>query len=274
MRPGVIVLITLLGVAGVSWLALRARRNARRARLRQTPLAPDIKTKLARDFPTYAKLPDDVRARLDGLINQFLDEVRILGAEDIEVTDAMRALIAAQACVLIVNRPEVWYDHLSTIYVYPSGYVAKQVSQDGLIVSERRSHRLGESWFRGPLVLSWRDTADGAADDRDGRNVVYHEFAHRLDGRSGAMDGAPLMGDGARAREWARAMQPRFARHQAEVEAGAATFLDPYGATSPAEFFAVAVEAFIERADDFRREDPELYKLFERQLQLSPHEWG
>ncbi len=214
-----------------------------------------------------------MRARLDGLVNQFLDEVRIVGAEDLKVTDGMRAIIAAQACLLIVNRPAVWYDHLSTIYVYPSGYVAKQVSRDGLIVSERRSHRLGESWFRGPLVLSWRDAADGAANDRDGRNVVYHEFAHRLDGRSGAMDGAPLTGDETQANAWARAMQPRFARHQADVEAGAATFLDPYGATNPAEFFAVAVEAFIERAAAFRAEDPELYALFERQLQLSPHEW-
>ena len=105
----------------------------------------------------------------------------------------MELTIAAQACLLIANK-DMWYDTLLTILIYPDAFTSRRVKHDGFVVTEGETTRLGESWARGPVVLSWFQSAQGAFIDDDGHNVVLHEFAHQLDGLSGHTDGAPILG--------------------------------------------------------------------------------
>ncbi|MBI1394243.1 MAG: hypothetical protein GC152_16050 [Alphaproteobacteria bacterium] len=274
MRPGAYIFVAIILSIAAGWAIRRAWRRSRRARLRASALPEHLAAALRSQYPVYGRLPAALRTRLDGLVNQFLDEIRFIGVEGVDPTDEMKALIAAQACLLVAGRTDAWYDDLDTIYVYPSGYAGKEISREGHVVTESASTRLGESWTRGPVVLSWADARAGAREDGDGRNLVYHEFAHRLDARTGVVDGAPLLGDAARAASWAKTFRPLFEEHRAAVDAGRATFFDAYGATSPAEFFAVVTEAFIERAHEFRAAEPRLYAVVEGYYRLSPHEWS
>ena len=128
--------------------------------------------------------------------------------------------------------------------------------------------RLGESWHRGAVVLSWDDVRRGAADIHDAQNVVLHEFAHQLDSESGGVEGLPDLPRGSLVSAWARVLGREYRELAEEIRRRHATLLDPYGATNPAEFFAVATETFFERPLALRRRHPELYeqlKLFYRQ---------
>ncbi|NNM01604.1 MAG: hypothetical protein HKO62_12695, partial [Gammaproteobacteria bacterium] len=143
---------------------------------------------------------------------------------------------------------------------------------DGKVMTTRESARAGESWRRGPLVLAWSDTLGGIANPRDGRNVILHEFAHKLDEQDGVMDGAPELAPGQR-RTWPAIFSREFASLQQAVSGRYATLMDAYGASSPPEFFAVAVETFFERPASMRREHPELYAELCGWFRLDPAAW-
>jgi len=155
-----------------------------RARLLGASLTNAQRAIIAGEVPLVRKLPADLRRRHEGKINLFLAQINFIGCDGLEVTDRMRLSIAAQACLLIANS-DAWYDHLSTVLIYPGAFKSKEVTSDGYVVSEQEVVRIGESWLRGPVVLSWRHTEEGTSDDADGRNVVLHEFAHQLDDLSG-----------------------------------------------------------------------------------------
>ncbi len=128
----------------------------------------------------------------------------------------------------------------------------------GLIAGEQG--RLGEAWGQGVVVLSWDDVRRGAADMRDGQNVVLHEFAHQLDQEDGAADGAPILPGRSRYVAWARVLGAEYEQLRRDASRGRPSVLDDYGATNPAEFFAVATECFFEKPGLLRRRHPELYE--------------
>ena len=273
MSTGLLLFIAALALAGLAWFIRREMKKRKRVRLRAMRLSAEERAGLAREMPVYARLPDETRSLLDGLIHQFLAEIRIYGAGGLQVTDEMKRLIAAQACLLLVGRPERWYHSLRTIHLYPAGFQARVQEREGYVVTERAQGRLGESWRFGPVILSWRDAALGAANPRDGRNVVYHEFAHQLDSETGVVDGAPLLDETQSAGKWARVMQSAYDGLRANIVQGDAHFLDPYGATSPAEFFAVAVEAFFDASRPFAHHHPELHGELCRLFGFDPVHW-
>ncbi|MCA8896494.1 MAG: zinc-dependent peptidase [Amphiplicatus sp.] len=273
MSTGLLLLIAALALAGLAWFIRREMKKRRRARLRAMRLSPEERAGLAQEMPVYARLPEETRALLDGLVHQFLAEIRIYGAGELEVTEEMKRLIAAQACLLLVGRPERWYHSLRTIHLYPAGFQSRMQEREGYVVTERAQGRLGESWRYGPVILSWRDAAQGAANPRDGRNVVYHEFAHQLDSETGVVDGAPLLDETQSAGKWARVMQSAYDGLRSDVVQGDAHFLDPYGATSPAEFFAVATEQFFEQPDAMRRALPALFRELSEYFNVDPSAW-
>jgi Mlc titration factor MtfA (ptsG expression regulator) len=200
------------------------------------------------------------RRALCGHIQVFLAEKRFEGCGGLEITDEIRVTIAAQACVLLLNLETDYYPTLRAILVYPHEYVARGARRqpDGTVI-EGPEARAGESWFRGAVVLSWNDVMRGAADIDDGRNVVFHEFAHQLDSESGANEGAPALGRRSRYLAWARVLGREYRQLQADLEHHRRTLLDAYGATSPAEFFAVVTEAFFEQPVALRRRHAALY---------------
>lgn len=235
-------------------------RRLRHRHIAKRPFPEAWRAILAENIPYVRCLDDASRRRLETLIQIFVAEKRFVGAHGLEVTDEMRISVAAQACMLLIGDPETEvYPDLGSVVLYPEAYVARRTSTEGMVVNERNEARLGESWDRGTVVLAWNAVAHGARDMRDGHNVVYHEFAHQLDQDFGDADGAPALPEGMSYGHWARALGKEFAKLERATERGRPSLLDGYGATSPAEFFAVATEAFFEKPVQMRRRKPELY---------------
>ena len=232
----------------------------RRERLRAQPFPSEWRAVLARNVPYLRTLDDAQREELEGWVFVFLEDRPMEGCGGLVLTDEIRVTIAAQACLLLLGREREPYPNLDVILVYPAAFRAKtQALREGVVL-EGAQTRLGEASTRGVLVLSWDDVVKGARDPRDGHNVVLHEFAHALDQEDGEGDGAPILSQRARYRPWAEVLGRAY---QALVEDEARhrkTIIDTYGATNPAEFFAVVTETFFERPVALRRQHPELYE--------------
>lgn len=267
----VFLILISIALAGFGGRVLWQRRRV--AHLLTTPLKEDARAIIHKNVPLTCRLPKALHARLEGLVIRFLDQVTIHGFEGLEVTEEMRLTIAAQACLLLVNKENRWYDNLHTIYLYPGAFRAKTVTAEGQV--EHADYiRLGEAWLRGPVVLSWDHVTYGAFIPNDGQNVVLHEFAHQLDFQTGVSDGAPLLDEDHNARQWGEELVPLYERLKGDTEAGRKSFIDPYGATNHAEFFAVATEFFFEKPAALREEAPTLYKHLSQYYRLDPAAWG
>ncbi|MCA8922193.1 MAG: zinc-dependent peptidase [Planctomycetes bacterium] len=238
-----------------------AWRRWRRRRVRERPFPAAWREHLVERVPLYQELDDAERAELEGHVQVLLAEKHFEGCDGLEITDEVRVTIAGHAALLLLHRDTDYFSRLQTVLVYPRGYHAhgEERLPDGTVVEGKRG-RLGESWTGGVVVLSWADLLGGAQNPRDGQNVALHEFAHQLDQEDGQADGAPVLEGGRRAyAAWAHALAPEFERLQARVQKGRRTDLDAYGATNPAEFFAVVTEAFFERPEKLEKRHPELY---------------
>lgn len=219
----------------------------------------------------YALLSPAEQRRLRALIQVFLADVTFEGCAGLIVTDEMRVTIAAQACMLLLNREQRSYGGLRSVLVYPSSFVARSKYVDHLgVVHEGDEPRLGEAWMRGAIILSWDDVRQDARDFDDGHNVTLHEFAHQLDQEDGTFNGAPLLENATRYRSWARILTKEYEALQRAVESGRATLIDEYGATNPAEFFAVATEAFFEKPIALKQEHPQLYRELRKAYRQDP----
>jgi Mlc titration factor MtfA (ptsG expression regulator) len=207
----------------------------------------------------YRLLSEGDRQKLRDRIQIFLDEKPIEGAGGLEIDDTIRVTIAAEACLLLLGRDELEdFPDVEAIVVYPHAYRAPTRQHlGGGVVLEGAEERLGEAHQRGLVVLAWDAVEQSARDARDGHNVVLHEFAHQLDMEDGWADGAPPLERRAMYGPWARVLGAEF---QALQEARGKSVLDRYGATNPAEFFAVATEAFFEKPLQLRNKHPELYE--------------
>ncbi len=258
------------------WLNLprmfQSLKERRRRGLRAEPVPAEWRGIIARNLPFFARLPEEDRAELLGHVHVFLTEKRFEGCAGLELTDDMRITIATQACLLLLHRQTDYYPRLLTILVYPSGFIVDDIQPlSGDIWQEGREARLGETGRQmGSLVLAWDAARGGALDPSDGQNLILHEFAHQLDFEDFAADGAPLLSSRQDRRSWAEVMRIEFANLRAADETGIATVLDGYGATNPAEFFAVATEAFFERPHALRQARPRLYEEFAHFFRQDP----
>ncbi|MFA3915902.1 M90 family metallopeptidase [Ruegeria hyattellae] len=247
-------------------------RKQQRAVLLQTPLSDHQRTTIANLVPIVRRLPPDLRAALDGKVNLFLDQVDFVGCDGLEITEEMELSISAQACLLVVNS-DLWYDNLTTILIYPNAFKSRQRRQSGYVVTEKEVVRTGESWDRGPVILSWAHSRQGAMNDRDGQNVVFHEFAHQIDDLSGRTNGVPILSEGQSFAEWEHVFLTAYDTHVRAVESGHRTVIDPYGAEGHEEFFAVSVEVFFERPQALKSDVPEVYEQLSKLFRLDPIAW-
>ena len=205
------------------------------------------------------------------LVRTFLAEVRFEGCGGLQITDEIRVTIAAQACTLLLNREQDHYPGLQSVLVYPESFSVPSEYVDEIgVVHEGYEGRLGEAWLRGAIILAWDEVRHDTRHYRDGRNVTFHEFAHQLDQQDGDFNGAPLLDRAVHYRSWARILSREFDALQRAAERGERSVLDQYGATDPAEFFAVATEAFFERPIALRTEHPELYGELRRFFRQDP----
>lgn len=256
------------------WVGPTLWAQARRARLRRRPFPAAWRELLQRRWPYWRRLPADLQLQLKGHIQVLLAEKPFVGCNGLVVDDTMRVLVAAQAALLLLNRHGGYFPNLRQVLLYPGAFVVDRTQPLGAgWVAEGRRALLGESWQQGQVILSWDDVLAGAADPDDGRNVVIHEFAHQLDQESGAANGAPFLGRRERYAAWSQVLGEAYAELRRRAAAGEATLLDAYGATDPAEFFAVASETFFERPAALAAEQPALYAQLSGYYGVNPLSW-
>jgi Mlc titration factor MtfA (ptsG expression regulator) len=248
-------------------------KRKRRERLRAQPFPQAWRDLLRARVPLYRRLPAADRDELHGLMQIFLGEKGFEGCAGLELTDEMRLVVTSQACVLLLHRETDVFPRLASILLYPETYVAPRSHEEDGLVTEGEEELAGESWAEGALVLSWSDILEDLESPQEGYNVILHEFAHQLDDETGEADGTPVMPDHRLAAEWAEVMQREFEQLRDDLQAGRPIFLDDYGASSPAEFFACVTELFFELPRDLREEHPGLYDLLARYYRQDPVAW-
>lgn len=252
--------------------SLFKRRRRRKALAK--PFPEEWEGVLERNFGHWRYLHDDEKSRMRDLIRIFIVEKYWEGAGGLELTDEIKVTIAAQACLLVLNIKHDFYRMLKTILVYPSGYFATGRRSVGAgVVSDAATPVLGQAHYQGPVILSWQHVVRGGRNAHDGQNLVYHEFAHKLDMADGVVDGTPVLSSREQQREWVEIMTREFRelrRRSATGYWGSDALLRPYGATNPAEFFAVATEVFFERPIEMRSMHTELYRVMQSFYKQDP----
>lgn len=245
----------------------------RRKRLKSAPFPPDWQRILERDIPLYGRLPESDRQELRTHILVFLAEKVFEGGGGFSITDEVRLAVAAPACLLLLHRDTDYYPGLSSIIVYPGEYLAplSELDEAG-IVTEGIDRRSGEYSQDGAVVLSWEDVVAEGIDVHASYNVVIHEFAHQLDAEDGITSGESFLSRHVHS-SLADTLQREFLLHKREVRRGRPTTLDPYGAESVAEFFAVVTECFFENGLSLRLHHPHLYSELTRYFRQDPAEW-
>lgn len=209
-------------------------------------------------FSFFRVLSPDEQRRLRELTALFLDRKSVSGAGGLELTREMQLVIAAQACLLVLNLDFELYDDWVEVIVYPDEFITdhEYMDEDG-VMHRVRTPLSGEAWERGPVILSWRDAQ--AADGGDGYNVVLHEFAHKIDMRNGAANGFPPLHADMDRVIWSDAFSAAFADFRDRLDRREETPLDEYAAEDPAEFFAVLSELFFERPGALHEMYPAVY---------------
>ena len=267
---GLIVVIAVVAIVGMLvWAPLKARRRA--ASFSQ-PFPTEWRTLLERTVPLYRRLPRDLRLKLEPVARAFLADVPIRGCQGLVVTDEMRLTIATQACLLTVARDASAYASLDAVLLYPDEFVVQETDEDDSgVVHEGESVLSGQSVADTQIVLSWRDVQDSGREDGI-YNVVLHEFAHFLDN---AVDGT--LTDTASGREdlnaWHQLLDREYKALCDAVDRGDHPLIDPYGAESTAEFFAVATETFFEAPIELKDMHPALYAGLASFYGLDPAAW-
>jgi Mlc titration factor MtfA (ptsG expression regulator) len=276
-QAGLPLTIALSVIAIVAlWIGLTpVLQRRRRRRLWRRPFPAAWDAILREELPGLARLPTDLMRQLKAHLQVFLDEKPIVGCGGLVVDDRIRVTIAAQACLLLLNRRDAdYYPELRQVLVYPDAFVVERLQSDSLGLQYHAAQVLsGESWSRGQVVLSWQAAREGARQPGDGRNVVIHEFAHQLDQEFGPANGAPLLARREDYARWSEVLGKEYTKLREALSQGEPTLLDPYGATDPAEFFACASELFFERPRDLAIQHPALYNELRRYYCVDPIRW-
>lgn len=269
---GLILAVPLAVLAYLLFAPMFRRMRRRRRRAAKPPA--DLDEVLMRNVGLYAAMPEDLRDQLRGHVNVFLAEKKFIGAGGQAIDDEIRYIVAGTACVLLLNREPRYFPGFRSILIYPDTYTSTDVRYDGLVEVHERSVRAGESWHRGPIVLSWGDVRRGVANPADGFNVVLHEFAHKLDEQNSGTDGLPELHEAEHFEEWVEVLGREYEALRKRVAKRKNRVLDEYGLTSPPEFFAVATESFFEKSRAMKKRLPDLYQQLRRFYRVDPAEWG
>jgi len=253
----------ILGFAFLTSLFVLGKRKGahKRRELFNTPPPEAWRPTLGRTLPMVENLSASEWRQLAGYMQVFLAEKRFEGCGGLVLTEEMMVTVAAQACLLLLGRETRVYPKLKTILLYPDTYAYEGQA------------RLGESWTCGVVVLAWNSVQGGARNFADGQNVTFHEFAHQLDQQDGAGDGAPILEDRSAYSAWARVLGDEFNVLVDKTKRGRKSTMDRYGATNPAEFFAVATETFFEKPRQMQNKHPELFAELQGYYKVDPTKW-
>jgi MtfA peptidase len=247
------------------------RKTRRRDRLRTRSFPASWLAILQRNVSYYERLTPSEREELHGDIQVVIAEKNFEGCGGLEITEEIKVTIAAYACILLLNRRHDFYPKLQSILVYPDAYPAAVVRiAPGNVAVKGHEMRAGESWRTGAVVLSWNHVMRRPSAVPEGRNVALHEFAHQIDQENGFVDGAPNLSTTSQYATWARVLGSEFATLSQQTADDQPTLIDKYGATEPAEFFAVVTEYFFEKSLQLQERHPELYEELKRFYRQDP----
>ncbi|MBN2010950.1 zinc-dependent peptidase [candidate division KSB1 bacterium] len=251
-------------------------RERRRKKLTQAIFPSAWEDIIRRNVAHYCMLEDTERALLRSIIQVFIADKNWEGAGGLELDDEIRVTISAQACLLLLGVPHDYYQNVQTIIVYPSTVVPPQRKLRAFEISnaplDMELPILGQAFLQGPVIIIWDAALRGGRHPELGHNVIYHEFAHKLDMLDGAADGTPPLRDRAEYREWNRICSREYARLRHDIEMGKKSFLDAYAATNSAEFFAVATEQFFDQPRIMLAQAPDLYRVLQEYYRQNPAE--
>ena len=251
-------------------------RDNRRAETRKRPFPPEWEAIVTANVAHYRALDPAEKKELTETVQVFLEEKQWEGCGGLELTDEIRLTIAAEACLLQLGLPHDYYRNVESILVYPSTVIAPE-RRPGVFETvgaplESSVPILGQAFVDGPVILAWDAALHGARHPEQGHNVVYHEFAHKLDMLDGSADGTPPLVDREQLDRWVSVCSREFQRLRGLAAAGRKTFLDSYGAKNEAEFFAVATEEFFDRPLNLLGHAPELYQVLGAYYRQDPAE--
>lgn len=250
-------------------------RDRRRKKLTQAAFPSSWEEILRRNVVHYCMLEDTERARLHALIQVFIAEKHWEGAGGLELDDEIRVTISAQACLLILGLPHNYYRNVQSIIVYPSTVVPPQRKpgffENPIAPVDIEKPIVGQAFLRGPVVIVWDAALRGARHPELGYNVIYHEFAHKLDMLDGAANGTPPLRNRAEYRDWIGICSREYQRLRRDAATGRESFLNVYGATSEAEFFAVATERFFDQPRLMIEQAPDLYRVLQEYYRQDPY---
>ncbi len=246
-------------------------RARRRRKLLAQPFPDDWERMLQAHCRHWARLTPAELSQVRNTVRLLIAEKHWEGCNGLVVTAEMRVTIAAHAALMCLGFPGVPFERLVTVLIYPDTFVATpRHRQPWGLEEDSAEPRLGEAWYQGPVILSWREIVKQCVEQPDGRNLVIHEFAHLLDMANFDVDGVPDLPHDVDPRQWAEDFQEEFRRLQRQIRLGRATVLDAYAGTSPVEFFAVGSEAFFEQPTELRHESPRVYDLLRRYYRQDP----
>lgn len=241
----------------------------RRWILGRKPIRESVWQSAVDQLPFLHGLTQDEFRQLREWTTIFLHDKKINGVQGLVVTEAMRVMIAVQACLLILKLDPEYYDDWVEVIVYPGKFILDHAYTDETgIVHTRRMVASGESWQAGPVILSWEDVVH--VHHESGYNVVIHEFAHKLDMLNGSANGYPPLHSDMDPRIWAAVFSRAYEIFCRQVERGEVTIMDPYAAEDPAEFFAVSSEVFFTRPYRIKQYFPEMYQQLARYYRQDP----
>ena len=254
---------------GAWWKGWQARREAAAVQRKAIPEA--LWRRTLKRFPFLPASGTEDEAALRRMSSLFLDRKEFSGAHGLVVTDDMAVAIAAQACLPVLRMDLDAYQGFVGIVVHPGlARARRSFADDDGVVHEFEETLAGEALEGGPVMLSWRDVRSAGVKAVQGYNVVIHEFVHVLDMADGVADGLPLLPPDISRREWCASLDAAYQDFCRAVDSDAPTTLDPYGAESPSEFFAVASEAFFVAPHVLRAEHPAVYGLLMRYFRQDP----
>lgn len=248
------------------------KRFSGRARREQALLESDaLWEQVLASSSLFDALSVERRERLRKLALGFCGRVHFSGAHEFEVDPFVRLSVAAQACLLVLELGLEHFSEVRTVIIYPDAFVAYREEEDEIGVVHAGYEALdGESIEQGSVVLAWEEAR---LDRRTAHsNLVLHEFAHKLDERSGICDGAPPLPAHMNAKRWEQAFSAAYERLCRTLDAGDWTPVDDYAATSPAEFFAVCVEYFFVAPSVLFETFPDVYRQLQAFFRQNPRE--
>jgi MtfA peptidase len=238
-------------------------RERKHAKILEQPFPSEQLAVLERNVKHYHRLTPNDRQRLRDLVQIFIAEKNWEGCGGLVLTEEMKFTIAAQACLLVLELPHRFYENVESILVYPSTVLRperRDVFVDSGTLVAGPLALWGEAHQHGPVILAWdRVLRDGQRPNR-GQNLVYHEFAHKLDMLDGHADGTPPLHSREQRQTWHDVFEAAFLELRERAERGEPSFIDEYGGTDEAEFFAVVTEHFFDQPRELREEHPQLYE--------------